>query len=224
MLGLPSQVKAMNPLPHHDFLQIFPFFRDCPDAVVTAILSAVRHHRFQQDQSVFHEGDECSVIAFLLSGEIRVFKTGDAGRQLLLYEVRQGQICILNAACIMANKPYPADAVVTVDGEALILPAPEFRRIVGHYEEMRSFVFGGLSDRLIAVMNLVEEIAFRKLDERLRAYIRERSLDGLLSTTHHKIANDLGTSREVVSRLLIELERKGAISLSRNQIRVLDLE
>ena len=218
------QVPTMNSPTKQDFLQSFPFFRDNPDWLVTDILSVARPHTFQQGQAVFHEGDECSVIAFLISGVIRVFKVGDTGRQILLYEVREGQICILNAACIISDRPYPADAVVTADGEAFIVPASEFRRLMANVEEMRRFVFGGLSDRLIAVMNLVEEVAFRKMDERLRSYIREHAKDGRLLTTHQKIANDLGTSREVVSRLLDELERQGAVSLARNQIRVLRIE
>jgi CRP/FNR family transcriptional regulator, anaerobic regulatory protein len=223
MIGF-IQVPAMHSLTKKDFLQSFPFFSDHPDGLVMDILSVAHSHAFQQGQAIFHAGDECSVIAFLISGAIRVFKAGDTGKQILLYEVREGQTCILNAACIIADRPYPADAVAKADGTAFIVPAAEFRRLAANYEVMRRFIFDGLSGRLISAMNLVEEIAFRKMDERLRSYLMEHVKDGSLQITHQKIANDLGTSREVVSRLLYELERMGAVSLSRNQIRVLPIE
>jgi CRP/FNR family transcriptional regulator len=83
---------------------------------------------------------------------------------------------------------------------------------------MRGFVFTLLSRRLSGVMELVEEVAFGRMDERLAEYLVARSADNRLETTHQKIANDLGTSREVVSRLLKDLERKGKVRLSRNEI------
>jgi CRP/FNR family transcriptional regulator len=86
---------------------------------------------------------------------------------------------------------------------------------------MRDFVFGLLSRRLSGVMELVEEVAFGRMDQRLMEYLVEKSENSVLGTTHQKIANDLGTSREVVSRLLKDLERKQEVRLSRNSITLL---
>ena len=87
---------------------------------------------------------------------------------------------------------------------------------------MRDFVFSLLSERLGEVMELVNEVAFRRMDERLLEYLIEKSGDGVLLATHQKIASDLGTSREVVSRLLKDLERQGKLSLARNTISLLE--
>lgn len=205
------------------FVDRFPFFRSCSDRMVDDVLAAVRPHHFQKDQSVFRENDACSVIAFLLSGKIRVYMLGEDGREITLYDVQEGQTCVLNIACILASSGYPARATVTHDGDAFLMPAPEFRGLVDRYAEMRSFVFTGLGERLISMMKLVEEVAFRKLDERLRQYLVTKAESGTLQTTHQKIANELGTSREIVSRLLEEFERKGVLSLSRNQVKIINL-
>jgi CRP/FNR family transcriptional regulator len=93
--------------------------------------------------------------------------------------------------------------------------------MVSDDETMREFVFTLLSRRLSGVMELVEEVAFGRMDERLTDYLVERSTNGRLETTHQKIANDLGTSREVVSRLLKDLERAGTVKLSRSEIMLL---
>jgi len=90
--------------------------------------------------------------------------------------------------------------------------------LVGKHDVMREFVFTLLSHRLTGVMELVEEVAFGRMDERLKDYLSNRSVDGRIETTHQRIASDLGTSREVVSRLLKDLERKGMVRLSRSEI------
>ena len=98
------------------------------------------------------------------------------------------------------------------------MPSSDFRRLSSAHAELREFVFSLLSERLAVVMQLVEEVAFGRMDERLVQYLLEKSKDHRLETTHQHIASDLGTSREVVSRLLKDLERKGQLELSRNFI------
>jgi CRP/FNR family transcriptional regulator len=210
-------------MPNTALLEHFPFFRTCPDKLVADLQAVMRPQQIKADQTVFHENDTCSAIAYLLSGKIRVYMLGSDGREITLYDVQDGETCILNVACILSSIPYPARAVVTADGEALIMPAPEFRRLVDQYAEMRDFVYSRLGERLISMMRLVEEVAFRRLDERLKQYLTDKSDKGMLQTTHQKIANELGTSREMISRLLEDLERKGSLSLARNQISIINL-
>ncbi len=206
-----------------EFIKAFPAFRKSPDALVKEILSSARHQAFPQGVQIYSEGDDCAVIAFVLSGEIRVYKISQTGREITLYEIGPGETCILNASCILSGTSYPANAVTTSEGSMLLIPSADFRRLVAEHEEMRDFVFTLLSRRLSMVMALVEEIAFGRVDERLREYLIEKSENGALETTHQKIANDLGTSREVVSRLLKDFERKGRVILSRNSIRLVNV-
>ncbi len=206
-----------------DFLDLFPFFQNCPASTVADIVSAMQPHSFAHEQAVFRVGDVCGVIAFLLSGQIRVYTAGASGREITLYHVEGGQVCILNVACILSNQSYPALATVTQDGSALMMQATDFRRLVDAYPDMRNFVFSGLGNRLLNMMGLIEEIAFRKLDERLREYMMKKSENGVLQITHQKIANELGTSREIISRVLEDFEQRGMVRLSRNQISIVKL-
>jgi CRP/FNR family transcriptional regulator, anaerobic regulatory protein len=205
----------------HEFIQTFPAFRSSSDAMLNELLSAGRLQTIVAGKQIYHEGDACSAIAFVLAGEIRVYKIGQTGREITLYEIGPGETCILNASCILAGQSYPAHAVAASDTDLLLVPSAEFRKLVSDRETMREFVFTLLSRRLSGVMELVEEVAFGRMDERLEDYLVERSADNRLETTHQKIANDLGTSREVVSRLLKDLERKGKVRLSRNEITLL---
>jgi CRP/FNR family transcriptional regulator len=107
------------------------------------------------------------------------------------------------------------------DVDVLLVPSAAFRRLVSGNETMREFVFRLLSQRLSLVMELVEEVAFGRLDQRLMDYLVEKSENHILETTHQKIANDLGTSREVVSRMLKDFERKQLVKVSRNSITLL---
>ena len=209
----------MKALSNNEFTEIFPAFRHNP-ALVAELLSISHYKAFPKNTQIYSEGDSCSAIAFIVSGEIRVFKIGESGREITLYEIERGETCILNASCILSDMSYPANAVTAIDAELLLVPAMDFRGLLSHYEEMRDFVFTLLGQRLTSVMTLVEEVAFGRMDLRLLEYIEEKSEDGKLNATHQKIANDLGTSREVVSRLLKEFERQGKIILSRNLIQI----
>src|SRR5574341_1617578 len=205
----------------NDLIRTFPVFRKAPDVLVNNLLDSASRHGIPAGKQIYAEGDECSAIAFVLSGEIRVFKTGQTGREITLYEIGPGETCILNASCILSGASYPANAVTTSDVDLLLVPSAVFRRMVDEHGEMRDFVFTLLSRRLAGVMELVEEVAFGRMDERLYEYLIEKSEDNRLEATHQKIANDLGTSREVVSRLLKDFERKGQVGLSRNAITLL---
>ena len=205
----------------NDFLKAFPAFRSSSDSLVREILSSGQVKPFPAGKNIYSEGDACSAIAFVLSGEVRVYKTGETGREITLYEIGPGETCILNASCLLSGTSYPAYAVTTAEGSMLLVPAPDFRRMVAEHEALRDFVFGLLSRRLAGVMELVEEVAFGRMDQRLMDYLVEKSENNNLETTHQKIASNLGTSREVVSRLLKDFERKQEVKLSRNSIRLL---
>lgn len=206
-----------------EFLDLFPVFRREP-VLAESFLSHGSRQVVPAGQHLYWEGDRCNGIAFLYGGGIRVYKCGETGREITLYDIGPGETCILNASCIMGEKAYPANAVTTAPTDLLLVPAQKFRQYVESHEVMRTFVFALLSQRLNEVMSLVEEVAFRRMDERLLDYLMEKSGDGMLSATHQKIANDLGSSREVISRLLKELERQGDVELGRNEIRVKAIE
>ncbi len=206
-----------------DFLRLFPQFRQGSHETARQMLSSSRQQAIPQGSRIYAEGEACQGIAFVLSGEIRVFKIGETGREITLYEIGPGETCILNASCILSGTTYPANASAGSDVDVLLVPSSTFRKLVVDSEDMRSFVFALLSRRLATVMELIEEVAFGRVDQRLRDYLVQKSVADVLQATHQKIANDLGTSREVVSRLLKDLERKNKVKLTRNSITLLDV-
>ena len=203
-----------------EFLDIFPAFRKGPAAFVPQILRVSSRTPFPGQAAILSEGDTCSSIPFLLSGVIGVVKKSESGREITLYEVEKGEICILAASSILSNRLYPAEATSITAGESLMVPASAFREMVSKYEAMRDFVFHLVNERLTVTMTLLEEVIFWKMDQRLLDYISEKSEQGRLVATHQKIASDLGTSREVVSRLLKDFERSGHVVLSGNAIQL----
>jgi len=184
------------------FLAAFPGFKSGPDALLRDILESSHVMTCSARTQIYMEGDTCTHIAFILKGDIRIFKNSEQGREITLYEIGKGETCILNASCILSGSSYPAFATTLSETDMLMLPASVLRRAMNRFEEMRTFVFSLLSHRLSDVMSLVEEIVFGKLDERLQNYLIEKSENDRLVTTHQVIASDLGSSREVISRLL----------------------
>jgi CRP/FNR family transcriptional regulator len=193
------------------------------DAGLLAELSRIGEAmRFPAGAVLFGRGAVCEGIGFFLGGGVRVFSLGPGGRQITLYEIVPGEVCILNAACVLSRRRYPAEAHTLEPTEALVIPAEDFRRLFAAHEALRDFVFGLFADRLSLMMELISEVAFGSLERRLDDYLVERAEDGWVRLTHQAIANDLGSSREVVSRLLKDLERRGRVRLGRSELQLVD--
>jgi CRP/FNR family transcriptional regulator len=203
-------------------LEHFPAIRRGTAELVEGILAAASLARVPRGTVIYRKGDPCRAIGLFLAGEVRVYAES-GGREITLYEILPGETCILNASCILSRRSYPANAVAVEDVEALMLPAEAFRALMLAHEAMRDFLFGLFSDRLTLVLELVQEVAFGRLESRLGEYLVARAENDLLRATHQAIANDLGTSREVISRILKDLERAGLVSLSRSEIRLTGL-
>jgi CRP/FNR family transcriptional regulator len=162
-------------------------------------------------------------IALLISGAVRVYKVGETGREITLYRFGLGESCILTANAILAEQSFSAIATVEQDVEAVMIPASTFRSWVQRYELWRTFVYGLLAQRLASVMELVEEVTFRRMDIRVAALLLERSqTQNPLSITHQEIAAELGSSREVISRILENFAAQGIVRVLRGSIVILD--
>ena len=142
-----------------------------------------------------------------------------AGRALTLYRIEPGESCILTASCVLSARPFPAFAEAETDVDALAVPADAFRQWFEASPPWRRYVFDLLARRFADVVELVEAVAFRRVDERLAAHLlAEGDAEGRIARTHEALASDLGTSREVVSRVLKEFEREGLVALGRGEV------
>jgi CRP/FNR family transcriptional regulator len=210
-----------------ELLAKIPFYAGAPRALQSAIAEAATVVHLKAGEYFLREGDTCAHFAILVSGKMRVFKLAETGHEITLYHVGAGEACPLNVSCILSDRPVPAMAKVEEDVDAIVVPHATFRRWMAEHEALRTFVFQMFSHRLTEVMSLVEEVAFRRMDQRLARRLSELLLQdgrsrGRVEITHAEIASDLGTAREVVSRLLKEFERLGAVSLSRGRITLRD--
>jgi CRP/FNR family transcriptional regulator len=179
--------------------------------------------RIPRGHDMFMEGDHVDAIALLISGVVRVYKIGEMGREITLYRFGNGESCILTANAILSQKTFPAVAVVESDAEAVMIPSDTFRDWVRHYDFWREFVFELLSQRLSSVMSILDEVVFQRMDARIAAFLLKKARPGLrIQITHQEIAAELGTSREVVSRILEGFASAGMIASSRGELEIQD--
>jgi len=205
--------------------QALPLLQSADPQLVHEFQQAAFFAKIPTGQDIFLEGDRVDGIALLISGVVRVYKIGETGRQITLYRFGNGQSCILTANAILSQKTFPAVATVEKDAEAVMIPADMFRNWVSEYDLWREFVFDLLSQRLSSVMEIIDEVVFRRMDARLAAFLLTRSQNqNPMRITHQEIAAELGSSREVISRLLEDFSERGFVGVSRGEIELLDAD
>jgi len=201
-------------------LQRFPVFGELPKAELDALLADAEVLRVPAGKVLFDAGQPCRGFPLVLEGSVRVFKSSPGGREILLYRVDPGQGCILSGGCLLGHADYSARGVAEEDVTLLSIPAERFHRLMIGSEPFRRMVFGMYGERLAEVMELVDEVAFRRLDQRLAQLLIHRG--PVIATTHQKLADELGSVREIVSRLLRSFESRGWVKLERERVTVLE--
>jgi CRP/FNR family transcriptional regulator len=168
---------------------------------------------------LFEEHAPCQGFPLVLQGEVRVARGSAQGRSLELYRVGPGELCVVSACGLFGQTPLAAHGVAVMPTRLLLLSPTGFEQWVAH-EPFRRFVFGVFADRLADLMSLAEAVAFQRLDRRLAATLLGHGT--LVQTTHQALADELGTVREIVTRLLKRFERAGWVSLARERIELRD--
>lgn len=194
--------------------------RQLPPPELDALLANASVMQLPAGTVIFDENQPCQGFPLLLSGEIKVVKSSPHGRELQLYRVSAGGSCILTSSCLLGHAAYHARGIVKQPVSMVVLHPAIFKRLVATQEAFRNYIFALFSERLTDLMQLVSAVAFQKLDQRLAALLASRSSP--LNTTHQALADELGSVREIVSRLLKSFAEQGWIRLGREQIDVLD--
>ncbi|SET01708.1 MULTISPECIES: Crp/Fnr family transcriptional regulator [Marinobacter] len=171
---------------------------------------------------VFRAGDSCRGLPLVISGSVRVQMLGASGHGIVLYRMGPDDLCTLSIGCLMAGRGYRAEAHVEEPTEALLMPRQAFDRLMAQSAEFRQQVMASYGRRLDDLMLLVEEIAFGRLDQRLLEWLRAHANGRPALITHQELAVELGTAREVVSRLLKDFERHGRVRLARGRVELLE--
>jgi CRP/FNR family transcriptional regulator len=182
--------------------------------------------KFPPDAVIIEENDYIKNVPIVLSGSIKVFKQDEDGREILLYYINPGESCVMSFLGAACNGTSKIRAVVEDQAEVLILPVHKAIELIRDNPAWLEFIFQLYNRRFEELLEVVNAIAFTKVDQRLLDFLKTKSKmtgSNEISITHQQIADALGTAREVVSRLLKQLEKEGKISLSRNKITVLSL-
>lgn len=157
----------------------------------------------------------------VVGGSIKVFRESEEGGEFLVYYLKSGNACAISMICAMKSDTSEVSAIATEDSEVLLVPLELMDSWMMRYTSWNRFVLGNYRERFEELLQVIDQIAFRSLDERLEFHLK-RLADNAGSLTiqasHQDIANDLNSSREVISRLLKKMEQKGLLSLQRNQI------
>lgn len=201
----------------------FPELARAGSRTLENVASRAVLHKVPAGTQLFSEHQPCSGFPLVLSGEVSVAQRYPNGREMQLYRVGPGDACVLSSSCLLGRAQYPASGVARTDVELAVLPPAEFRALVVEDEPFREFVFSLFGERLAALLSLVEAVTSQKLDRRLAALLVRRS-DGspTIRATHQAIADELGSVREIVTRLLRSFEDRGLVELGRERIRVAD--
>lgn len=194
----------------------FPLFRRLPEALADAAYRTVR-----AGTVLFDEHTPCSGFPLILDGVLRVFQRSVNGREVQLYRVKAGESCLLTSSCLLGGFDYTATGIADTPMEIVILPAAAFSALLGASAEFRAYVFGEFGDRLGALTQMVEAVVFKRLDQRLAQRLLS---DGgeCLELTHQALADEIGSVREIISRLLHTFEDRGWVELGRERITIRD--
>lgn len=209
----------MNADRHRSVLELYPALAGIEPALLSAALEQAQAMQVPGGTVLFDERQPCMGFPFILSGAIRVIKAATNGRMLPLYRVLPGETCIVTSSCLLGHSDYNARGETEGETTLLFLPRKPFEQLLSH-TVFRDFVFHLFSERIVELMQLVEEIAFRKLDQRLASLLLGKGR--LLRASHQQLADELGSVREIVSRLLKSFAERGWVSLGREQIEILD--
>ncbi len=200
----------------------FPFLAEADATIAGELRGAATWVRMPAGKPLFLEGERANALPLLTAGQVRIYKTGRTGREITLYRFGPGEACLLSANAILNGQPLPAAAIVEQRAEAVLVPAAALRDWVHRHELWRRFVFELMSHRLTDVLGIVDTVVFRRMDARVATLLIERSgRQNPLRITHQEIAAELGTSREVVSRILESLAGAGLLKVARGRIEIL---
>ena len=202
-----------------------PFYKHLDEADRHAVALSGSKSEYGRGEIILNAEKECNGLVVVKSGQLRALFETEDGKEITLYRLLPGDICILTASCVLKNITFEVSLEVEKDSEVFFIPAVTWSSLIEKNIAVRKFSMELVSERFSEVMWIMEQIVSRNMGQRIAAFLLEQSaLEGsdTLTVTHETIARNLGTAREVISRILKYLENDGALKLSRGQIRLTD--
>ena len=208
-----------------EFSQYLPIWNKLMPAQQNALSQAAEFRTAKQGM-VLHNGSmDCLGLLVIQSGQIRVYSLSEEGREVTLYRLFDRDICLLSASCVMPNIQFDTVIEAEKDSRFWIIPACLFKSISEESAPMASYAADLMGSRLSQIMWLMEQIMWKSMDKRLAAFLLEEAQledSPVLKITHERIANHMGTAREVVTRMLRYFQGEGLVKLTRGTVEILD--
>jgi CRP/FNR family transcriptional regulator len=195
------------------------------EELLIEISKVSKHLKVNVGETLMELGSKVQYMPLVVNGAIKVFRLDDDYREQILYFLERGDTCAMTLNCCMSNSQSEIKAVAELDSELILIPADNMEYFL-KFKSWRQFVFESYNRRFSDLLEVVDSLAFMKLDERLFNYLHDKALVNsniLLEITHNEIAMEMNTSRVVISRVLKKLELEKKIKLHRNRIEVLEL-
>ncbi|MEO8345851.1 MAG: Crp/Fnr family transcriptional regulator [Betaproteobacteria bacterium] len=200
--------------------KLFPALADAASATLSRIVGHGIHRKVPAGTTMFDAHTPCAGFPLVLAGVVKVMQQYPNGREMLLYKVRPGESCLLSGSCLLGHTNYTATGIAETEVELLVIPPADFNALIAGDAAFRKHVFSLFGERLATLLSLVEAITYQKLDQRLAALLLAKG--DFVHATHQALADELGSVREIVSRLLRSFEDKGWVDLARERIELTD--
>ncbi len=181
--------------------------------------------QFTAGEAMHSGSDNCSGLFLIRSGQVRAYIVSETGKEITLYHLFERDVCIFSASCMMKNISFDIMVEVEKDAQAYLIPTSIFRKISQESLPIQVFTNNLMASRFSDVMWIMEQALFTSLDKRLASFLMEQLVieeRNTLEITHEKIANHLGTAREVITRMLKYFQNEGIVALNRGTIEILD--
>jgi len=195
--------------------------------LVSKIESESKLMEIQDDVTILNIGDYIKVVPLVIEGRIKVMRNDESGKEILLYYINPGESCALSIAAGLNNKKSAAYAVTNNNTKLLAIPIDKLDSMIKVYPYLNKFVLELFHKRFNELIDFIDAISFKNVDTRLIKYLEKRQTPenkNYIYATHKQIAEELGTAREVVSRLLKQLEKEGKLKNHRGMIEIIDLK
>ena len=211
--------------PQPEWLAAFPELAAIEEPAWQEALAAARVVTYPPHTTLYQDGESCEHFILILSGTVKVEKISGSGQEIALYHLRPGHICELTTSCLMSGKCYHADAITETEVRAVLIPKAAFQKALAGSPQFQRYMYAAVEQGMSDLVSLLETVISAPMGVRLAHYlIAQGRRTNPIATTHYEIATELGTAREVVSRLLKELEDQGCIRRHRGRIEITDFE
>lgn len=204
----------------------YSFINKLDEPIKNLIESRLVVESFDINSEIIARGEQCRGFSLILKGSIRVYKISDKGKEVTLYKLSSGDTCYLSMSCMLSNEVFPAFAEVIEPTKIIFIPNDIFNKYIYNTLDFQKYMVSNLFTKYTEVINLLEEIAFERMDVRVSKYLLDISKrtnnSDYLYLTQEKIAQELGTSREVITRLLTDFKNKDIITSQRGKITIIN--